>query len=775
MWRIVAVSLLVCIAGCAQNAHGRRLVVIKVDGMNADLLFRSMQQINPETGRSEVPWITRIFGENGMTLRNFYTRGISLSAPSWSELDTGCHTVIRGNVEYDRYTGHVYDYLNFFPFYLGYARMQNADMPGVKVLDRAGIPLLLDRFPRQQRYQSFQLFQRGVRWNTLTSVLKRKFSSGALLALLEGVGPSLDQLWMRQTETEVDEALRNPQIRYVDFFTGDVDHEGHANSDPRAMQETLHRLDALCGRLWTAIQRSPEADNTILVMVSDHGMNNVPGVISQSFSLPAVLGSISGGAHHVITDRHEFSDFKLRGLDPLVNKVVNPSGVSLYLKDEADEYPTAWVDLDGNERASVCLRDSELNKIHILLQQLSRKDISNGQRLAGTRYLNATLGRHRTAWQENLRQLREELAALQVKLDGLRAQRAKYPHKPTRAMRRAGTADIMRRMDEQISAMQDEVDDYRRYCKRMEALLSLRLDATGPFTGKIEDLVPEHSLGERNSLGSLQHYVAGPGMHGIVPGPNGSLDEERSFLHVNYFDLFAQLAPLNNPQKLARNPVDFAALAIVSDAAPETYWLTSDAEHQLLILKRADGDIALRPVAHLHQDAEGHTSWDEVGWSSGLPLRLFEDPSLRIPAGSDRGTWLSGWHSEREWFEAIAECRYSNGVIGITEQLSPVENNVPGRPGTSEVLLRYERRRRALVQPDFQLFASDHWNFNVRNVNPGGNHGSFLRISTHSVWMMAGASIPAKSVDEPHDSLDFAPCLLQLAGMADPIAKSCPQ
>ncbi len=45
-------------------------------------------------------------------------------------LDTGHHTVIRGNVEYDRFTGEVYDYLNFFPLYIGYARQRQIDMPG---------------------------------------------------------------------------------------------------------------------------------------------------------------------------------------------------------------------------------------------------------------------------------------------------------------------------------------------------------------------------------------------------------------------------------------------------------------------------------------------------------------------------------------------------------------------------------------------------------------------------------------------------------------------
>jgi hypothetical protein len=103
-------------------------------------------------------------------------------------------------------------------------------------------------------------------------------------------------------------------------------------------------------------------------------------------------------------------------------------------------------------------------------------------------------------------------------------------------------------------------------------------------------------------------------------------------------------------------------------------------------------------------------------------------------------------------------------VIGIVEDLSPVEKNVPGRPGISELALRYERRRRALVQADFHVFAADHWNFNVRFPNPGGNHGSFLRISTHSVWMMAGAGLAARRIVEPYDSLNFAPTLLHLLG-----------
>ena len=111
---------------------------------------------------------------------------------------------------------------------------------------------------------------------------------------------------------------------------------------------------------------------------------------------------------------------------------------------------------------------------------------------------------------------------------------------------------------------------------------------------------------------------------------------------------------------------------------------------------------------------------------------------------------------------ATHKTHYSNGVIGVVEELSPVGDNVPGRAGLDPVLLRYERRRRELVQADVHLFTSDHWNFNTRFPNPGGNHGSFLRISTHSVWMMAGAGVHKGRVQEPVDSLEFPRALLEL-------------
>jgi Type I phosphodiesterase / nucleotide pyrophosphatase len=756
----------------------RRLVVLKIDGLNADLLYRTMQGKDPATGKSRLPWFSHIFAENGVIFENFYTRGISLSAPSWSMLDTGQHLVIRGNVEYDRFTGHVYDYLNFFPFYIGYARSREVDMPGVEVLDGAGIPLLSDRFSYAERFQSFQLFQRGVRWSTLEQVLKRRFSSKVLLPMLESAGtPSLDELLGRQIEQELKRALENPEIFYLDLYSGDMDHEGHATNDAAALLEELRHLDALAGRIWTAIQASPHAHQTLFAVVSDHGMNNVPGVFSQSFSVPDLLNSREGGGHHVITNRHQMSDYKIMGLNPLVQRVTTPSTASFYLKGEAAHYPTAWLDLDGNERATVHLRNAELNKIHILLLELSRSDLRPSVRQCAAMFLKETIDRHRAAWIKTAASLDEEMSALKQAIEERKKVIEKLPKSWTAEQQDRGEDKAARRLAGQLEEWQREHTEYTAYATHLRALLALQPDPQQPFREKIEDFIPELALGENNTVADLEHYVVGRGADGLVFDADRRVDEDRSFRFVNYFSLLVKQRARNNPQPaLSPRPVDFTAMCLPDDvydsrvAAPQhAYWLYGDEENQLLILVDAGERIAVKPIAHLTQDKRGKLHWAVQDWRAGLPLHLFEDAELHLPDGTERVAWLSDWHNERDWFIAIHTCEYSNAVIGIMEELSPIADHVPGPPGIDAIMLRYERRRRELVQADFHVFAADHWNFNVRNFNPGGNHGGFFRISTHSVWMMAGAGLPAEVIDEPYDSLNFGSTVLTLLDRTPPM------
>ncbi len=770
-------AVLLPLVGFAQSSRTfRRVLILKVDGLGADLLYQHMSETNPATGKSELPWLQHIFGENGAIFENFYTRGISLSAPSWSMLDTGQHAIIRGNAEYDRYTGEVYDYLNFFPFYIGYARLHQVDMPGVEVLQDAGIPLIIDRFPYPQVYQSFQLYQRGVRWTTLSHVLRDRFSSKALLSTVEdSLAPSFDEILAHETEQEINAALRTDSVLYLDFYSGDIDHEGHATNQPAALLSGLRRLDALAGRLWTVVGESPLAKETLFVLISDHGMNNVPGVFSQGFSLPDLLNSPQGGGHHVLTNRHQLENFKLLGLDPLVHRVITPSTASFYLTGQSEEYPTAWLDLDGNERASVGLRNNDLNRLHILLLQLARPDLPKEIRKGSALAVANIVQRHRSRWMEECAELNGDTAALQEEISQRKlALKGRLKRRWPAKEKALGEDKAVRRMAQELSGWQEQEADYKAYLAHLEALLALKVDPVRPFTQKISELIPELSLGDHNSVADLQRYVVGLEAAGLAVDATGNIDEERSFRHVNYFSLLSSQRPRNNPQlaALPANPIDFAALRLPDGAvgsALNSYWLYGDQDHQLLILQNLQGQIKVEPVRRLMQAADESVKWEPQNWQAGLPLQLFEDSQLAIPNGEERVLWLSKWHSEREWFTAVHKTRYSNGVIGITEQFSPIGPNVPGKQGQSAVLVRYERLRRKLVQPDFQVFASDHWNFNVRNVNPGGNHGSFLRISTHSVWMIAGAGIPAVRIKDPYDSLNFASTVLHEIGKAPPM------
>ena len=153
---IVLYTALICLMLAATGgtcfAQTKRLVLVKCDGLPYDLVDRFVKERDPRTGKSVLPWINYIFYERGARLANFYVRGMSLSAPSWSLLDTGQHLQIKGNVEFDRYTLHSYDYLNFFPFYMNTARGSRIDMPAAEVLDSLGVPLLVDAYPHNESY-----------------------------------------------------------------------------------------------------------------------------------------------------------------------------------------------------------------------------------------------------------------------------------------------------------------------------------------------------------------------------------------------------------------------------------------------------------------------------------------------------------------------------------------------------------------------------------------------------------------------------------------------
>ncbi|HEY0172942.1 MAG TPA: alkaline phosphatase family protein [Pyrinomonadaceae bacterium] len=791
----VVAALILSAEAAALAAGAKRLVVVKVDGLPHDTVERFVRRRDPRTGKSVLPWFEHVFYENGTRLNNFYVRGMSLSGPSWSLIDTGQHLQIKGNVEFDRYTLHSYDYLNFIPFWVANVGGARVDMPGAELLDEVGTPLLADAYPYEERYVSFQLYQRGTRWTTLQRGLQNKFAKppGELFDEWQ-LGLDARNILNAQQERELIEKLADPKVRYLDFYSTDFDHAAHHNRDAATQLAALKELDGLLGRVWTAVRRSPLASETALVLVSDHGTNTDERVYSQGYNLVTFLGTAAGGGHHVVTKRRLLSDYALKSIYPFVPLIYTTTRDSYYLKGQSTSYPTALVDFDGNERAAIQLRDSDLNLIHALVLQLKRGDLPEPFRRAATDALFATVERRRAGWRRTFDEMEAELGALRRLVERQRAVVEAQPKKWTKADADAGRDRESRRQFARLASLQADEREYTAYAQSLANLLALDRARFNPSSAKIEDFIPKGAMGDHNTLHQLQNYFVGPARGGLALAPDGSLDAERSFVRVNYFQLLGDLSVRNNVQPGVENrPVDFVAVrvpveslrdALSPDERPgiggEAVWLYGGLERQALVLSRGGdgGRLTLRymPVANLKQAADGRVTFDRAEWHAGLPLKLWEDAGFSVPAGVERRRWLDGWHTDTEWLRAAHATKYSNAVVGLHEQLArhvthATDPDAAGLAEDERLIRRFRRRQRVLVESDLLILANDHWNFDVRGFNPGGNHGSFFRASTHATLMLAGGErtrVPrGLSIEEPYDALSFMPTILALTGQTD--------
>jgi type I phosphodiesterase/nucleotide pyrophosphatase len=788
-WVAVLVALL-CFAFSAGSAlaQTKRLVVIKCDGLPFDLVDRLVKQRDPETGKSLLPWIDYIFYQRGSRLSSFYVRGMSLSAPSWSLLETGQHLQIKGNVEFDRYTLQSYDYLNFFPLYVGGIVGARVDMRGVEVLDSLALPLLSDGYPHDERYTTYSLFLRSPRYSTLQGGLQNRFAKSPKELFDEWtMGFEMRSAVRDQLVREIVTKMANPKLRYLDLFLADFDHIAHHNNDRQSQLMVLQQMDGIIGQVWTSIQQSPFAADTALVLVSDHGFNSDEKLYSQGYNLVKLLGSREGGGHHVVTKRRLLLDYAIKGVNPLVPLITTTTPDTYYLKGESTTYPTAMLDFDGNERASVHLRDSDINLLHILLQQMQRKDVSDEVRKAATEAFFAVIERRRASWQQDLKQLKVELSALDRAIEDQRKLWQSQPKKFSKEQQDAGLDDAAKRVYVQLDRWQQERKEYGEYAGALQSLLTLSAEAFAPENIKIANVIPKQAMGDRNSIYQLQNYIAGVAPGGLVLNADGTLNMERSFVRIDYFSLLQNISVRNNVQRgITNRPIDLIATRLSRDLVlpliddknidADVVWVTAGPNRQALILSRQDanGQLSLRylPISNLSQDADGRLQFKSISWQAGLPLQIFEDANLNIPT-ADRTAWLSEWHTDTEWLEALHRTHYSNGLVGLHEELArhfneTLSSNDPNLNEQDRAMRDYARRKRELVEADMLIVAHDHWNFDVRGFNPGGNHGSFFRISTHSVFMVAGGqntNIPkAFEITEPYDSLSFVPTLLALTG-----------
>jgi hypothetical protein len=645
----------------------KRIIILKADGLPFDSLDTFVRTRDPYTGKSVLPWIDHVFYKHGARIQNFYSRGLSLSAPSWALIDTGQPSVIKGNLEFDRLTLQSYDYLNVFSHVLKNATGRESTTSGVRVTDEQGLPLLSDAYEPSERYVSAQLFARGL--PTGLSNLKRLLTFQNPKEWFDEwtMGFERDSILFEVLERDLIAELKKPNVRYLDFLIPVFDHVVHVNREPEAALRALRQIDEVVGRVWAAVEKSPLANDTALILVSDHGMNTDGRLYSQGYNLVDLFTSAEGGGHHVVTNHPPLGEYAFKSLSPLVPLITTTSPESYYLKGQSGKYPTLLLDADGNERASVYLRNSDLNVLHILFQQLERPDLRPQFRDAAVKAFLAVLEKSRRSWAVLATELQAELAALQriiqqgTSHERLRGKEVK-PSVP-------------------IGLLKRDESTYAVYLRSLTKLLAVRPNNFDPMRLKINELLAENSMGILNSIHELQNYVVGLSSNGLVLNDDGSLNMEKSLIRVNYPSLLQRIQTRNNVQNaVGSRPVDFIAAviprkalegALPPDVGPidSAVWLYSDEKRQALILSRrvAPGQVLLRylPVRGLKQSPEGKIWFSSSPWEEKLPLCLWED--LRMPE-DQRRAWLESWHDELEWLETTHSSRYSNGVISLYEQ-----------------------------------------------------------------------------------------------------------
>ncbi len=789
---LILILLIFSAFGAARAQNVKRVVIIKVDGLSGDYLDQYVRQKDEKTGKSILPWFDEIFYKNGTRLSNFYSRGMSLSATSWSLLDTGQHLRIKGNVEYNRLIPQSFYYLNFIPYYVDYGMKKRVDMPGMEVLDQLEVPILSDAFPHDRRYTSFQLLQRGTDWGIFSKGFLNLFPKNSADFIDEWtIGFDFVNTTFNQQEREIIRKIESqPEIEYFDYFTPDFDHVAHLDKSPEAHFSVLQKLDRTLGRFWVAIEKSENRDETALILVSDHGINTNDKFYSQGFNIIKLLQSRAAGGHHVATRQQLMRKYTIKGLNPFVFIVSNESKESFYLQKQAQNYPTIKIDFDGNERASVHLRDSDLNILQIIFQELQKRKISKEDEKALKSAFFNILNRRRADWQKTLESLTEELETVNrwIKIQEKIIEGQPREFSPEQISK--GERQEARRIAVQSELARKDEAEYRQYLKTLSNLLALEIETFNPKKLQIKDLIAEGAMGERNSIYQLQNYAVGVSKRGFVFTESGDLDFERSFERVNYFDLFtSQMARSNVQKEVASNPIDFVAAQIplkeISAELPENLqfdqnpvWIYGDKDKQALLLTRKNADSTnsyfYLPIANLTQNAAGKFSFEIKPWSAGFPLKIFEDENFAIE-NSARKEWLSDWRTETEWLRATHKTQYSAAVINLCEQfndhLSDNYNSGEALSEDEKLLRRFRIHQRRLTETDLLILANNLWNFDVRGFNAGGNHGSFFRISSNSALMFAGGAktgIPrGLNITEPYDNLSFVPTVFALMNKID--------
>jgi len=805
-----------------------RLVEIQIDGLSPLLLDalmdpedpaklerlpdpegfrRAIQMFRHQTGREDLlPNLRRYFYQGGVRADNLFSDTMTLSAVAWSVIKTGQPSVLKRHMTFSRNNGYLRGHLDgfrdSFDIVAGHSRKTSA----LWELDQVGVSLLSDGFNPLRRYEIPQMFYRlppgdYLRdWPRAYATTGESFSNpwgilrGHLKRRVEGVEYSdfneeflADHVAQRILERDFG---GDESYDYLTVFFS-IDHQHHVDPNPENLVHRMMRLDRRLGRIFRAVERSQRREQTLVVVLSDHGSEYLPGAVNLSFPITRVFRTRLFGGHTVATLMAEDSAHALtnpiQGIDyPRVyESPFSPYGKAAG-KGGRDDYVTAVLDNFGNARADVNLRNNDLNRLHLLL-------------LARQRALNEE---QRARWRTRLRQTVADLWAwLGPELDNYSAY-----HQGSLAW----AGNLRQRADyywrDIGKRLKNEAERDAPQLKTLSRLAEL-CQAEDPVAWLVEnhpaipELIPKKYLGQRNSVYQLTHYTIG--LDDNLAWVEQTVDPQGRTVPMDYISMLSNYRAPNPPPSYEPNPMDLIVKSLPVEPLRaalvkrgwldqgmelrQVNWVVSTAKHNLrkggeaLVLEAADGRIRYLPILHLQQKAEGTFSFAPHNHLD--PLGLFYDAAFRSPSGEPAFTWLERFHTPQEWLEAAHDTYFSAAPVIIGDiagvhvesfiddpQFQRLLNGFPTQEARAQYL-RGLKWKYVSNQPDLLLWSSYLWNFSSKNHTPGGGHGGLTPLVTRTSLLLWGGKdfrLPAgHAIREFGTTLDIAPTLAQVLGMLD--------
>jgi hypothetical protein len=229
-------------------------------------------------------------------------------------------------------------------------------------------------------------------------------------------------------------------------------------------------------------------------------------------------------------------------------------------------------------------------------------------------------------------EIKEELVPLRRRIEGQRELCAAQPKKFTKEDSDAGRDDLgQARLRLGRISGRGRRKAMVNYVQILSNLLALRQENFDASKLRINDLIQRRAMGEHNTIHQLQNYLAGIAPGGLVLRGDGSLDLDKSFVHVDYFSLLHNLTVRNNVQVgVVNRPIDLLAVRVPPELVKplvkendiaDVVWVSAGPEQQALILAREDrmGQLSFRyiPIKRLTQDESGRLHFE---FSPGTPV-----------------------------------------------------------------------------------------------------------------------------------------------------------